>query len=253
MSGGEAGRRQQLAAGVVMRKPRRDRTILDPHDIVVGERRRLDESALAPLMESMRAIGQQTPIAVRRVASDQYALVAGLHRLQACLRLGVWVSAEVFEDEREARLWEVSENLHRAELTVAERAAHVAEWIGLTEGKLGQLALVSGGRGNTGGVRAAARELGIEHCEVRRAVIIDAITPEAKVAARYAALDDNQSALLRVAHAEDQMAEVAEIVAARAASPLPDRDLPRRVAALEYRVAVLETVLEALLAAVSAP
>jgi ParB family chromosome partitioning protein len=32
----------------------------------------------------------------------------------------------------DARLWEIAENLHRAELTFAERAEHVAEWIAIT-------------------------------------------------------------------------------------------------------------------------
>jgi hypothetical protein len=40
-------------------------------------------------------------------------------------------------DETEARRAEISENLHRAELTVQERADHIAEWVRLTEEKVG--------------------------------------------------------------------------------------------------------------------
>jgi hypothetical protein len=35
----------------------------------------------------------------------------------------------------DARLWEISENLHRAELSALERAEHVDEWMTLTESK----------------------------------------------------------------------------------------------------------------------
>jgi hypothetical protein len=45
-------------------------------------------------------------------------------------------------------MWEISENLHRAELTVLERDTQVARWIELR--KLLQPATVSGGRGNEG-------------------------------------------------------------------------------------------------------
>ena len=48
----------------------------------------------------------------------------------------------------------------------------------------------------------AARELGIEQTAAKRAVKIDSLTPEAKVAAVELGLDDNQSALLQAAKAE---------------------------------------------------
>lgn len=92
---------------------------------------------------------------------------------------------------------------HRAELTVAERAEHIAEWVRLVEdrNKRGQVAQVSGkgGRGKESGASRASRELGIERTEIRRAAKIAALTPAAKKAARDAGLDDNQSALLAAA------------------------------------------------------
>jgi hypothetical protein len=80
-----------------------------------------------------------------------------------------------------ARLWEISENLHRADLTALERAEQIAEWVKLTGEKLGQVAPVSakGGRGNEGGVRAAVRDLGIERTEARRAVKLAGLSEEA--------------------------------------------------------------------------
>jgi hypothetical protein len=82
------------------------------------------------------------------------------------------------------RVAEISENLHRAELTVQERAAHIVEWIRLTEAKAAetnaaQLAPHKKGQ-QPGGINAAARELGIERTEVNRAIKIDSIAPEAK-------------------------------------------------------------------------
>ena len=94
----------------------------------------------------------------------------------------------------EASLAEIAENLHRAELTALERDEHIAEWVRLTEEKAkaagseekpGQLAQVStkGGRGKKSGISAASRDLGLERTQVRRAIKVAGITPDAKEAA----------------------------------------------------------------------
>jgi ParB family chromosome partitioning protein len=95
-------------------------------------------------------------------------------------------------------MWEIAENLHRAELTALERDEHVAEWIGLAE-KLTQDVSVSGGRGKEGGIRAASRDLGINREDARRAVHVASLAPDAKEAAREAGLADNRTALLQAA------------------------------------------------------
>jgi ParB family transcriptional regulator, chromosome partitioning protein len=83
-------------------------------------------------------------------------------------------------------MWEITENLHRADLTVLERNEQTAEWLRLAdeeeaesaELKLGQVGPVSvGGRGKEGGIRAAARDMGVEHKKAQRAVKIDAHGP----------------------------------------------------------------------------
>jgi ParB family chromosome partitioning protein len=71
----------------------------------------------------------------------------------------------------EARKAEIAENLHRAELTVQERADHIAEWVRLTEVSAQVAPKPQGGRPESG-VRAAARELGVERTEAHRAVKI---------------------------------------------------------------------------------
>ncbi|MBI0435428.1 hypothetical protein D9598_16525 [Roseomonas sp. KE0001] len=70
---------------------------------------------------------------------------------------------------------------------VLERSEHVAEWIRLTEEKvkLAQVAPVSErgrveGRGNEGGIRSAARELGVDRDAARRAAKVAGLSDRAK-------------------------------------------------------------------------
>ncbi|MDE2582761.1 MAG: ParB N-terminal domain-containing protein [Rhodospirillales bacterium] len=158
--------------------------------------------------------------------------MAGRHRVEAARKLG-WTEIEAVVrecDETDARLWEIAENLHRAELTAQERAEHIAEWVRLRGEKVGQLIPPGGRQPNDQGIRKAARELPVagdtdeaKRKNVERAVKIAAIAPEAKEAARAAGLDDNQSALLAVARAApaEQIAKVAEIAERRAVEPAP--------------------------------
>jgi hypothetical protein len=78
------------------------------------------------------------------------------------------------------------------------------------------------------GVKAAARELGVAPVEVRNARAIANLTPEAKQAAHDAGLDDNQSALLKIASYadEDQVSAVAEIVKAKKEAKASDKRKP---------------------------
>jgi hypothetical protein len=152
--------------------------VLNPADIMVGDRlRALDRESVERLKESISRIGLKTPISVRSSVQG-WALVAGRHRLAACIELGIKQIAVVVEtsSELDTRLWEIAENLHRAELTALERAEHVSQWIKLrgerragascnqADDKLDQVGPVSdliparGGRGREGGVRAAARD-----------------------------------------------------------------------------------------------
>ncbi len=133
-------------------------------DIVVGPRlRALDPAVVATLAKSIDAIGLKTPITVRRDGTV-YVLVVGFHRLEAVRALGrqeILAVIMLGNDEREAKLWEISENLDRCELAALERADHIREWVRLTEEKLGQVGPLSHGRGHESGVRKVARELPI--------------------------------------------------------------------------------------------
>jgi ParB family chromosome partitioning protein len=212
-------------------------------DIIVGDRlRALHRERVERLKESISRIGLKTPISVR--ASERgWTLVAGRHRLEACIELGMNEIPVVAEtgSELEARLWEIAENLHRAELTALERAEHINQWIRLrgergegepydrADDKPGQVGPVSelnepeqavpvparGGRGREGGVRAAARELGISRTDARRAVHrVHRIAPAVREALRdMPEIGDNGVALdaLAALPAERQAAVVAAV------------------------------------------
>lgn len=95
--------------------------------------RPINDAAIKAIMESFDSAGQISPIILKhdRIVFDRkeegYLLIAGNHRLEAAKRLG-WesIGAEVYDDGHNAvhlELIEVDENLCRAELTAAEKAA----------------------------------------------------------------------------------------------------------------------------------
>lgn len=211
---------------------------------VLEKRRPLNHAAVDSLKLSIQEVGLRTPLTVRIVdqfvdvdgvvVHNQPVLVAGHHRLAAVKELG-WDYVECFVaddcDEITARLWEIAENLHRAELTVLERDEQVAEWIELSQKKRDQVFLAQNapkindesnhkvkGRPETG-LRLAARELGIERTAAQRAQKIASLTDEAKAAAVEVGLDDNRSALLAAASrpAEEQAQAIKEEAAKREA------------------------------------
>jgi ParB-like chromosome segregation protein Spo0J len=118
--------------------------------------RPLREDRIAMLVDSIAELGLQTPITVcihERVnipgegeVWEVPVLVAGRHRLEATRRLGLSDIAcmVVQADADHCRLWEIDENLARAELTATEEAEHLAErkkvWGGLRRRLVVQLA-----------------------------------------------------------------------------------------------------------------
>jgi ParB-like chromosome segregation protein Spo0J len=91
--------------------------------------------------------------------------------------------------------------------------------------KVRQLGAVSGGRGNTGGYREAARELHIPEQTVRRAYQTASLSPEAQEAAVEMGMDDNRSALHEAAkeRTPEAQVEALERRADRAAAPIAPR------------------------------
>jgi ParB-like chromosome segregation protein Spo0J len=197
---------------------------------IYGDRRALRNETISELAESMDRIGLKIPISVRIIPVDEdsgdYYLITGAHRLAAAKKLG-WEFIECFvvenESDDQAKLWEIAENLHRAELSVLERARHISEWIRITD-KLAQSAPVSkGGRGNEGGINKAARELGLDRTEAQRATKIAGLTPEAQKVAVEVGLDGNANALLAAKDKSgDAAKEIENLRASRARKDAAD-------------------------------
>lgn len=140
-----------------------------------------------------------------------------------------WVTIEarvVEADDIAAELAMISENLHRADLTVLQRDRQVARWVELVGGKLGQVGPVYGGRGNEGGVRAASRDLGLSKQDASRALKVASLSPDAQQAAIDTGLDDNRTALLEAA--QRPVSEQAGYILERSAKPKPDRKASQR-------------------------
>jgi ParB family chromosome partitioning protein len=104
--------------------------------IQIGKRlRELREDSVADLMESINRLGLQAAISVASGIEKRpgdadgvsFELVAGRHRLEACKRLG-WeeIEASIVQMSKDERLlWEIDENLCRADLTELERGEHL--------------------------------------------------------------------------------------------------------------------------------
>jgi hypothetical protein len=95
---------------------------------VLQRLRALRPEVVADLATSLQDRGQLAPIIVRPRGRGGYWLVAGLHRLEAAKKLEwVAIQAVVLEhvEADQAELAEIDENLIRADLSPAERAAHI--------------------------------------------------------------------------------------------------------------------------------
>jgi ParB-like chromosome segregation protein Spo0J len=193
-----------------MKKPVRF-DIFAPDDIVVGVRLRpLDADRVTALAESIGKIGLRHPVSIRLVDGEA-VLIAGQHRVEACRIAGIqFVECAIFDgDEADAKLWEISENLHRAELTEEERRQHIAEWVRITADKV-----LHGATPSAGGVQPrdkaiskAAKELGINKSTVSRAVAAESLSDEVKTAANDAGLGTVKRAeISREPSAEKQLA-----------------------------------------------
>ena len=209
--------------------------ILDIKYLQISDRRRsLVEARVAELMDSIRRVGllhpptarfAETAIVDGEEENNVPFLMSGRHRVEAWRRLGhSTIPCLVIKDasEIDAELIEISENLHRAELTALQRSEQVARWIELTKHKgeaVSRQPDAKPGRPE-GGVRAAARELGISEASARRAVTVAALSPEAKLAAVEAGLDDNQSALMDAAR-QPESAQQVEVITSRSAPMMP--------------------------------
>jgi ParB-like chromosome segregation protein Spo0J len=208
--GTSMGRARPKALHTIRKKVSIDQITVEDHH------RPTDAGAVTQLVDSIKRIGLQTPIAVYDCDEGLF-LVAGRHRIEAHVALGRdQIDAHVFTDKHEAELWSVAENLHRTELSALERSEGIDQWRRLTGRKAIkiQVGFKSSRRGRPAkGVAAAAEALGVSTQDVHRAAKIAKLSPEAKRVAREIGQDVNQAALLRAAEhdtPEDQIAALRE-------------------------------------------
>jgi ParB-like chromosome segregation protein Spo0J len=191
-------------------------------EIDVGKRRQFQPKKMEGLKASIAKIGLRTPITIWPVKSGKKKLAAGYHRLKAMESLGrkkipcVYIKG----GKDVARLWEISENLHRAELTVLEESDQTAEWLEL----VAKTTPTNSGEKNRGPGRPeglkkkATDELPLpgktqaaKQKTLDRRLKIAGIDPAAKQAARDAGFADSQTKLSQIAREqtpEDQLTKV---------------------------------------------
>jgi ParB/RepB/Spo0J family partition protein len=195
--------------------PSLERIPVEDVQVISKHHREVDARKVASLAASMAKIGLRTPITVRRIEKDldtRIVLGAGLYRLEAAKALGwEYIDAFVMEGTKaDARMWQLVENLYRADLTALQRAEHVAELVQavLQDAEGAQLAPRGGQQPHDRGIKKAAKALGFTRDEVRRSLDIAGISEEAKAKAKGLGLDQNQSALVKIAKADGTDAQL---------------------------------------------
>jgi len=125
---------RRLAAKIEARNLRRSKLNLKIEpvapflDRIPKRLRALNPEKVDKLAESMAEIGLLNPITVWSSSEGDYEVVAGAHRVAAAIKLDWDTIAAVFVDDWtdiDRQLWEIDENLIRAELSPTEMAEHL--------------------------------------------------------------------------------------------------------------------------------
>ena len=99
---------------------------------IFTDRQRSDFGDIDGLADSMRRIGQISPVAVEPLGDGRYRLIAGERRCKAATKLG-WTYVEALElrelDPRERELVELEENVRRKQLSWPEEIAAVEKYV----------------------------------------------------------------------------------------------------------------------------
>lgn len=204
---------------------------------VKGGRRALDQAKVSELVQSISVLGLRNPITVRLVTKQirwgktktEHIVVDGLHRLVAMKQEGhTTIPCFIIEaDKRGARMWEISANLHRADLTPTEYDEQLAEWVQLYDEvqPIGQNVQDQDRRKVS--ISEAARRLPVKgknlaakRKRVERALKSASVSPEAKEEARKVGVY-NSSNLRKIAAkktVEDQLKLVHQLAAPKTAT-----------------------------------
>jgi ParB family transcriptional regulator, chromosome partitioning protein len=195
--------------------PSLEKILVEDVQVISKHHREVGGRKVASLAASMAKIGLRTPITVRRIEKEgdtKIFLSAGLCRLEAAKKLGWdYIDAFVMEGTKaDARMWQLMENLYRVDLTALQRAEHVTELVqGVLHGAEGvQVAPPGGQQPHDRGIKRAAKALGFTRDEVRRSLTIAGICEAVKTKTKELGLDDNQSALLKIAEEDGEQAQL---------------------------------------------
>jgi len=198
--------------------------------------RPLDSAKVAELAASIAELGLLQPIGIR----PDGTLVYGYHRLEACKQLG-WteIPAVVVDgDDLRAELAEISENLIRNELTLLERAEHLARLKTVYEQLYPNTRGVGRPTKNSATVAPfsawAAAQTGLAQRTVQHYVqLAESVAPEVRDAIRRTPIANDGRELQQLASLEpSQQRAVAELIASREAGSVREatRELARREA-----------------------
>jgi ParB/RepB/Spo0J family partition protein len=199
---------------------------------VSGKRRQINQKKLDGLKDSIARIGLRTPLTIRSLKSGKKQLITGGRRLEAVKALG-WKKVPcvyITGGAKVARLWEISENLHRDGLTDLEEADLIVEWLKLTEQKEEQdVSAQNGQKGKIGrpkgGVSEAARKLPgkgtqpAKRHKIERAIKRAAIDGEVKEKIVEAGFADSPTKLDAIASKPDKEAQLKEFERLQAGLP----------------------------------
>jgi ParB-like chromosome segregation protein Spo0J len=190
---------------------------------VSGKRRQYHPKKAEALKDSIARIGLRTPLTIRSFTSGKKQLITGGYRLEAVKALG-WKKVPcvyITGGAKVARLWEISENLHRAELTALEESELIAEWLKLTEQEEENVSAQNGQKGKVGrpkgGVSEAARKLpgkgtqSAKRHKIERAAKRAAIHKDVKQKIVEAGLADSPTKLDAIASKPDKEAQLKEL------------------------------------------
>jgi ParB-like nuclease domain len=210
--------------------------------IVPKGRRPLDQEKVDQIAESFDLLGQIAPIGLRRLSDataetsfervKKLELVFGEHRLEAAKMLG-WEKIDAVEIRQRilapccldgvgdyTKLVEITENLHRADLTTQQRNEQLSAWVELYNRNKPQRyraperPISKPGRKPDPGIEAAANMTGLTPKEVRRAIKTTEVAPAVKKAADRAELSQKQRlAVSRLAGEDKQLKAIAEFAA----------------------------------------
>ena len=176
-------------------------------DVIVPERlRKLDITKVAELAQSINQIGLLQPI----VIDTDNNLLAGNHRLEAIKNLGYKKieCRKINLPEQKRKLVEIDENLIFNELSIIEKAEHIAlkecilQSLGIrATQKNNQYAYALEGISST--TKELAAEIGIGRRQYQKIKQVYKINDDARLMLKNSAIDDNLDALLLIERLHD--------------------------------------------------